>query len=350
MPKNRLYTDNVTITDVAKRAGVAISTVSHVINGTAPISEKTTKKVLASIEELNYSPNALARAMRQKNTKLIGIILQDISSEFYARCISSMLKEARKDRYVLLVCDAAYDKEGMADEVKALLERQVDGLIFIGGTNDDSIISDIKSKGLPLILGDRTYDNVHSIEFNNRDTMYNLTCSLHKNGYNNFIYIGENIDIQTNLKDRLHGFQDGISQCGIESKNATVLLRKELREAKYEGGYNLFLNNKELFSTSSDKKTVVLTSNDMISQGILSGASKLGFDIPNDFSIIGFDNMLNAKYSHPPLTTVEQDVEQLGIKCYQTMISLILGKQQPIQKIIQQKIIVRDSALLKQNK
>lgn len=106
----------MTISEVAKEAGVAPSTVSHVINGTASISEDTKKRVLGTIEKLHYMPNALAQAMRQTNSRLLGVVLQDISGEFYARCTASILEEAEKDNYVVLICDLSYQKEDMKKE------------------------------------------------------------------------------------------------------------------------------------------------------------------------------------------------------------------------------------------
>ena len=134
----------VTIVEVAKYAGVVPSTVSHVLNGTAQITDETKAKVLRAIEALHYTPNASARNLRQKRTRLIGVILQDISSEFYAKCTASMLKEAVKDNYALMVMDACFDNNNVRAQVSALIERRVEGIVFVGGGNDEDILQEIE--------------------------------------------------------------------------------------------------------------------------------------------------------------------------------------------------------------
>ena len=144
-----------TIYDVATCACVAPSTVSHVLNGTASISKDTNDRVMTAIRQLDYRPNANARSLRQKHSRILGVILQDISSEYYAYCASSILQCAQKDNYVVLTSDVNFSPQILEKSVMTLIERRVDGLIFIGGEKDESSIRSARNAGVPVVLGDR---------------------------------------------------------------------------------------------------------------------------------------------------------------------------------------------------
>ncbi len=333
-----------TINDVANLAGVVQSTVSHVLNGTAPISQETTERVLKAIEKLNYSPNALARALRQKSTRLIGVVLQDISSEFYAKCAASILEEARKDHYVVLLCDASFNNDNVKEGVNALIERRVDGLIFIGGGNDESIIQSALSAHVPVVLGDRHLRDLPSVEFDNETTVKKLVCALYEAGFRRFVYAGEPVAVQTNLEARYKGYIAGLLSCGISQKDSMVILNEELHHLKLESAYQLF---KKYFGSMKKQELpeVILTSNDMIAHGFISAAKALNIKIPEDIAVVGFDDINISKYFEPSLTTIAQDEKMLGKSCYELFMKVI--KEKTTEHIIMsQEIKIRESAVI----
>lgn len=335
----------VTISDVAELAGVVPSTVSHVLNQTAPISEETRERVLRAVESLNYSPNAAARALRQRRTRLIGVAVQDISSEFYAKCAASILEEARKDCYCVLLCDAAYDHENLKKGIFTLIERRVDGLIFIGGGHDENIIQEAQKANVPIILGDRRLKEFPSVEFNNRKTVQSLVKRLWTAGYRYFTYVGEPPEIQDNLTERYQGFMEGVESCGIPRENIRVVLEEQLHKEKIKGSYQIF--QKLLLKESGEKiPAVYITSNDMIAYGILSAAGRLGKKIPEELAVVGFDNIQLSEYFTPGLTTIAQDEKLLGKSCYQLFKNIIYGKAEERHIVLQQEIIARESAIL----
>lgn len=341
--RKRVINKKATINDVAKLADVVPSTVSHVINGTAPISAETQERVMAAIEELNYSPNALARALRRNRTRLIGVVLQDASSEFYARCAASIMEAAREDQYIVLLCDAAFNNDNVKMGVNALLEIRVDGFIFIGGGNDESIIENILDANVPIVLGDRHQDDLPSVEFDNESSMKQLVCALYDTGYRRFAYVGEPVNVQNNLVARYKGFLEGIKECEIEE--STVILDESLHHLKLQTSYKLF--EKYFHSLPEEKRPeVILTSNDMIAQGLVSAAKRMGLRVPEDMAIVGFDDIGVSEYFDPALTTIAQDEKLLGKSCYQVFKSMIKGKKKTAHDILPQRIVVRESAII----
>lgn len=334
-----------TIGDVAKLAGVVPSTVSHVLNGTATISADTKERVMRAVEELNYSPNALARALRQKKTKIIGVVIRDISSEFYAQCIASIMAEGRKDGYVVLICNALYDQNTLMDGVKALIERRADGLIFLGGGNDADIIKEVKAAHIPYILADRYEEGEVAVQYDNIETVRNLVHILYEAGYRKFFYIGEKLTIQKNLSDRYNGFMQGMLECKIPQQQYAAIIEEGMQESrfKYDGSYRIF---DEYYEEIEPGRTVILTSNDMIAVGVASAAMRKGMSIPEDVSVVGFDDIQIARYFNPTLATVRQDEQLLGQRCYETIKKLIAGEKADVPELLPQKIVIRESVTM----
>ncbi|MCI9297603.1 MAG: LacI family transcriptional regulator [Lachnospiraceae bacterium] len=327
----------VTIVDVAKYAGVVPSTVSHVLNGTAQITDETKAKVLHAIEVLHYTPNASARNLRQKRTRLIGVVLQDISSEFYAKCTASMLKEALKDNYALMVMDACFDNNNVKAQVSALIERRVEGIVFVGGGNDEDILQEVEKYNIPVVLGDRNDGRHPCVEFNNEETVYRLICALHESGYRKFAYAGEPLEIQENLKFRYQGFVRGLDACGVPQKDRINIVTKDLHIDKIDAAYAAFMR---LFTDERQKPIpdVILTSNDLIAQGFVAAALSNGIKVPQEVGIVGFDDISISKFFQPPLTTICQDKDELGIHCYRLLKKVIEGSKEQEHVILKQKI------------
>lgn len=343
--KNRRKNRKATISDVARMAGVAPSTVSHTLNGTAPISEETQQRVMQAVEALNYSPNAMARALRQERTRLIGVVLQDISSEFYARCAASILKAAREDRYNVLVGDASFDNQVVEEVVDALIERRVDGLIFIGGGRDEHILKHVMESGVPLVLGDRHYKDVSSVEFDNRSMVRKIVNALYAAGYRRFAYMGEPLYVQNNLIARSEGFTEGMKDCGIPPSDYTLILDKALHQLKVPTAFEMF-NKRFAPMAAEERPQVILTSNDMIAQGVLSAALRAGLRVPEDIAVMGYDGISVSEYFQPAITTVRQDEQLLGKSCYQMLKNVIKGSRVTSHDTLPQKLIVRESAVI----
>lgn len=329
-----------TISDVAKRANVSISTVSHVLNGTAPISAEATKKVIDAVDELHYTPNALARGLRRNQTRVIGLIVPEIRNEFYAACASAVLQAADRKGYTVLLCDCCYDRQRETRSVNALIERRVDGFIFIGGSDDEDLIRLADQAGVAVVLADRSMDGFSSVEFTNVKSMRRLMRTLYDMGKRRFCYVSEPIDMQ-NLRDRYEGFLLGLRDCGLPESQHQLLIEKWLQQEKTETARRLIL---ERMTSPGAIPDVFITSCDAIAVGVIAGLSALGLRVPEDVGVVGFDNIVTSAYTNPPLTTVEQDMQRIGANAFSLLYDLLSGKtEDPVHIWLESKIILRES-------
>lgn len=333
----------ITIKDVAKAAGVVPSTVSHVLHGTASISDETKKRVLDVINELGYSPNASARALRSKKSRLIGLVVPDISCEFYAQCAGFIMQEAKKDGYTVLITDSFFQNDDVQSGVKVLVERCVDGFIFIGGTRDESVIEYVTQHNIPIVFGDREYKDYPCVNFNNEIVISKLVRAFHAAGCRKFAYIGGPHEIQTNLKGRFRGYESGIKNFDdIQS----YVVREEMC-MKYHNhnnaGYGIF---KQRFIDENNIPDIVFTTTDMLAQGIISAALDNDISVPRQLKVIGFNDMSVSEYFTPPLTTVRQDTSELGKNCYKLMREILIENTIPKNIVLEQTAVIRKSAQL----
>lgn len=332
-----------TIYDVAKYSQVSPSTVSHVLNGTASISAATKKRILAAVEELGYRPNANARALRQLHSHLLGVIFPDISSEYYAACTAGIIQQARGHNYVVLANDLHFDNAVLQSSIPALVERRVDGMIFVGGTRDEEYLQMVVDAGVPVVLGDRLLEGYPCVEFNNYETMRKLVGALYDSGYRRFGYVGEAINQQQNLERRYSGFLAGVKEHGIPAEHVFVRLEESLNfSGKINSAYAFF---RRYFAQADreDMPQVMLTSNDMVAMGCMSAALRSGLRVPEDIAIVGFDNISLAAFSTPSITSVEQNPYELGSSCFAQLMKKMKGEETG-NIMLNQQIAVRRSA------
>ena len=327
-----------TLKDVAMAAGVSVSTASRVLSGSAAISIETCERVRAEAKRLNYTLNTAARSLRCDRTHLIGVVFPDISGEFYAICASAILRYARKKDYTVLFTESGHNTAAEEKAVRALMERGVDGILFIGDNTDDEIVMKTLANGVPVVTGDRHIEGIPSVTYNNRETIYAVVEKLYESGCRSFVYVGEPTDGQDNLKMRHLGFMDFISSHG--DIKAESILDSRFHGDKLKAGSELF--TEQIKSISPD---AIITSNDLIAIGIISAAHKAGINIPSDMSVTGFDDLRASAYTIPPLSTIQQDITSLAELCV-SMLDDAINKK-PIQNVvITQQIIFRESAKL----
>ena len=322
----------VTIKDVAKLAKVSPSTVSRVLSGSPSISDDTCKRVKNAVKELHYTPNTTARSLRCEKSKSIGVVFPDISGEFYATCASAILKYARMSDYTVLFTESGHNLKAEKDSIKALLERRIDGIIFIGDNSDIPLIQSIAAQSIPIVTGDRKVGNIPSVTFNNRETV----DSLYKSGCRKFMYVGETPTGQSNLLNRYNGYTDALKK--YSDTTSVIFLEESLHGDKLKTARRLF--TKKIITSLPD---VIITSNDLIAQGIISAAHENGINIPNDMQITGFDDLLSSAYFIPSVTTVSQNIDELAKRCFSMLMDLI-NKKSSVSSIIEQNIISRSSA------
>ncbi len=299
-----------TIREVAKKAGVSPTSVSHVVNNTRFVSEDIRERVLAAMRELNYRPNALARSLRRGETHTLGLILPDSANPFFAEVGHAIEAAAFALGYSVILCNTDNDeaKEHLYTEV--LENKQLDGIIFVGAGEDRESISELVKNGLPLVVVDRDMGNLglDIVTTENYQGGFLATQHLLSLGHQIIGCITGPSNI-TPSADRVTGYRAALQQAG-HPVNESLLVRGDFHAPS---GHSAALQLLQL----TPHPTAIFVCNDMMAIGALRAASQLGLSVPEDVAIVGFDDIELASYISPSLTTVAQpklEIGQLAVK------------------------------------
>lgn len=332
----------VTMEDVAKEAGVSVTTVSHVINQTASITEETTDRVRQAIASLGYRPRASADLNRGQ--RIIGVFTPEISNEFYARSVQAVFQAAWEQDYAVMVCSMEHRHQAETSYIRSLIQSGVRGLIFFGGASENERQILHAAKRVPVVLGDRRMPHapIDCVGTDNAEIMRRMIGKLSRAGYSRIGYVSEDL-IMNNCADRYHGFKQGMAEHGLPVDERWVFLLPQLRLNKAESTYNFF----RTLDWPQPLPQIFLCSSDLIAVGLMAALKGRGLHIPRDVGVVGFDDISIAAFTDPPLTTIAQDMTQLGRSCFRALLNRMENRNQTSQEtIVRAKIVVRDSVRL----
>lgn len=336
----------VTMRDIAEDARVSITTVSHVINHTATISDATAETVRRSIQKLGYKP--LPSAEFNRGQRLIAVFIPDLRNEFYAKSVQAIFDAAWQHNYGIVVCDLKHSHQAESQYLRNLLHQNICGIIFFGGISDlEQQIRNI-SKKVPVVLGDMQLPegfpkSVDAVCSNNGQVMCSTITRLARAGYTKIGYISEDFFL-ANTKDRFNGYKQGLKKNGLPYQKQWVFLSEHLRLNKIDSSYHYF---SAVLQHGIVLPQILLCSSDLIAIGIIGALKKHGYHIPRDIGIIGFDDISVAAYVDPPLTTVAQNMEQMGNCCFSCLLERIEHPERPPQEItVRSRLMIRGSVRL----
>ena len=300
----------ITIVDVAKACNVSVATVSRVINGNYPVKEETKEKVLKVIEELQYKPNTQARDLIKKQSSTIGVVVPSISNMFFTNVINGIESYFEKSEYSIFLCTTEHDKDKEISRINELISRNVAGIIVVdpGIDNVESKYFDQVAKYLPMVFVNRYSESSHiSSVYNDQENGARLAINYllsknHKNiafirGDNSYSYDIKEKVYKEMMKDINNFDEEFIVNIGHGNSIQTV--NKTMNE-----GIKLLSLNKDI--------TGVFACNDLMAIGIMNACKKLNIKIPNDLSIVGYDNIELSEMVEPKLTTIDQNMFLLG--------------------------------------
>lgn len=331
-----------TIKDVAKRAQVSIATVSLVIHNHDRISSDTKKKVQKAIKELDYHPSKSARNLVSQKTGNIGFILTDDhflrTEPFYTRIFLGTEFEARDRSYYILLTtvDSNYKKTDPLP--RFVLDQSVDGII-IAGKVPDALVDNLSEYDLPLVFVDYTTgnNNYPVVLIDNIQGGILAVDHLIKYGHKNIAFIGGDIE-HPSISDRLNGYMRALNNAGIEVNKKLVHTSSPYpdRHNGYEAARKLFTRNKNI--------TAVFACNDAMAIGVMHYLKDHNYKIPEDVSVIGFDDVEADLLLDPPLTTVRVPKIELGAEALRVMTELLKNKNTGAKKILVPiELIIRQS-------
>ena len=334
-----------TIYDVAKEAGVSAATVSHVLNGTATISEATRERVMAAIESQDYRPNNTARTVRKRRSGIIGLVTQDMTSQFYSIMYERLLVRAQEAGYITFLTCGQQDSKLTRSNIEMLIEHQVDGMILVGNGYAEESLQAAEKYGVPVVLCDQYAPNFHSVEFDNFNTMRRLVHCLCGEGMRRLAYIGvAGADGHENLYQRYRGFQQGMLDEGLNPDRYNIVLsREESKYFKYNREFRVFSDFLQKMP-KEEWPEAVFASHDAIAQIFIASVLRSGGQVPQDMWVLGFDDTSHAFFSAPSISTVHQDPLELADESLQMLIARMEKKDCRLHKVLQQKIVIRESA------
>lgn len=317
-----------TLKDVAREAGVAVSTVSYVINNTSAISEEVKKRVFEVIERIGYLPNSAAKAMRTGKSLAIGLILPDLGNPFFPELAQSVENTAREHRYSTFLVDTDISHEIEKESIERLIQRGVDGIVWFPTTQEDTM-SEYESD-IPVVVMDRALGHYDTVIPNHRKGGELQAEFLLQQGHRRVGMITGPLSVD-NMKLRRDGFIDKIS------KQGEVIWETE-------NPFSMTLTAKAIEHLLQQDVTAIVAGNDLIAIGAIRELSNAGISVPDDISVVGFDDIPWGKWISPPLTTIRMPVAELGSEAVHFLLRRLENPGAPIRSLtIDVELIVRES-------
>lgn len=326
-----------TIRDVAEYAGVSVSTVSHVINGTRYVDPDTEQRVRVAIGVLKYRPNSVARSLRRRETNTIGLIVPDNSNPFFAEVARAIEDYGFAESYNVILCNSDGSEQKEKAYVDVLLSKRVDGLILISSSHNTDHLQHILDMGIPVVVVDRELGDlpVDQVMVDNEYGGYLAGQYLLRLGHRRIGCIAGPSEL-TPSHARVHGLQRALSEAGCDLPDR-ALVPGDFRYASGETAMHTLLKRKL-------NLTAVFAINDVMAIGAINVLRREGYRVPEDVSVIGFDNIPQSAMMWPPITTIAQPIFDLG----QAAITLLLDQirqetRVPSRIMLQPSLVERES-------
>jgi Transcriptional regulators len=334
----------ISIKDVAKEAGVSISTVSNALNNSRYVKKETKNRIKEIAKRLKYEPNILARGLKTKSTNTVAVVVPDISNQFFAQVIRGVEESARLRNFNVLLACTYYDVLDEKKSIENLKKQFVDGFIFISGYDSFEHIRELKNNNFPVVLADRELGDtkVPSVLIDNFRAIKEVVKYLYDLGHKKIGYISYAYDNQTTVRKRFEGYCEGLKENKLDYNPDMVVISGTLRLNELQGSREAVRK----IIKSKSIPSVIMTASDFIAVGVIKALKDLKIKVPEEISVVGFDNILISQYSSPLLTTVKQPKEKMGTIAMNLLLDIIEGKKITDRNIVlSTKIIERESVI-----
>ena len=329
----------ITIKEIAERAGVSKATVSRVLNNSKPVNEDIKKRVLAVIDSTNFKPNAVARSLSLKKSHLIGIIIPDLSNPVFSRIIAGIESAIRNLDYSLLITATDFNVDMKMQHMQILKDKGVDGLILVTDHGNEAFFEAMLEFKKPIVMigSDSAVDSIPVVKINNYKAACEATQHLINLGHEKIGMIRGPLTDPHSGYERFMGFRDTMMKAGLFD---------EARIA--EGWYSFddgYKGLSKIIKTSPDISALFCAC-DLMAVGAMKYATEKGYKIPDDLSVLGFDDVEIARMYNPSLSTVRQPFEEKGRLSIETLIHMIEHKGEHISfanHILTHELILRES-------
>ncbi len=328
-----------TLEDIAREAGVSPSTVSRVLNGSKRVADHKRALVLAAIEQHQYRPNPVARGLVRGRSMTIGVLMQDISSPFFAQMVLGIERGLDRAAYQPMFASTHWHAENQEDEARSLqllLERRVDGVIVLASSIPDAELRAVAAR-VPLVIVARRVEGLESqcVYVDNQGGAYRATRYLLGLGHTRIAHI-TGMAGHPDADDRRAGYRWALAEAGLTIDERLIVDGRFTEESGLAGVEELLARG--------ERFTAVFASNDQTAYGAMLGLFNHGYRIPTDMSLIGFDDQFLSAYTLPPLTTVRQPSFEMGRAAAEGLLRL-LDNQEPVLPHFPMDLIIRKSAM-----
>lgn len=309
---------NITIQDIADHARVSISTVSRVLNGTAPVADKTRDRVSSIISELGYKPNPFARGLAGGQSRTIGVLTQLIGSPFYDIILRGILNGIESSDYSPLFADGSWDEEKNLLALNIFMERQIDGLILLNGLVSNQILIQIAER-VPIIIIGRIIPELKGqcLAFDDFEAAHKATKYLIEAGHRRIAHIS-GLPTHEDSIDRRNGYIAALKEAGI-APDPNLIIDGDFTEPSGVMAVEMLMMRGNNFSA-------IFAANDQMAFGARLALFRRGLRVPEDVSIVGFDDQAPAAYMIPPLTSIRRTPLEVGEAAGRALVDLMQGK------------------------
>ena len=327
------------IKEVAKLAGVSVSTVSRALNETTYVKDETRLRVLDAAHKLNYSPNAFAKGLKSNKSNTIALVIPDIGNMIFPKITQGVEQVMRKNGYITVLCNTGEDGNAEQEYIKTLAGQRIDGFIFATMTKQSAYINELRNQGVPVVLAGRYNDeSIDAIGVDNFKAGYDATNYLIGIGHRKIVFVMGNPKLCL-YEQRLAGYKKALEDNGMEYHEEYVL------HEMYDS-ISLYAQTKKLFERIPDIEAIVASS-DPKAFTIMRALRDIGKNIPGDVSVVGIDDVEISALIDPPLSTVAQPLLRMGELAAKKLIAQIQYKErtgalmEPTVDILDVRLIIR---------
>lgn len=325
---------SITIQDIATDAKVSKSTVSRVLNNSTPVDAKKRAAVLKAMENLKFRPNVFARTLAGGKSMTLGIITQNIGSPFYDSVTQGVIKGLHGTDFTPIIVDGQWKKDIEKNSIVTLIERQVDGLIMVGGNLAPEVIDEIRGD-VPMVLVARQLDGWEnrSVFIDNTAAAKKATQFLIESGHRNIAHIS-GIKNHQDASNRLHGYCQALEEANLEIADELIV------QGDFSGQSGVLAVETLLLRGVSF--SAIFSANDEMAMGARLALYRRGIRVPDEVSIVGFDDQGNSAFMTPPLTTISQPATNMGRTASGMLISMV-NEQTFNPPELAAKLVIRES-------
>ncbi|WP_079526155.1 LacI family DNA-binding transcriptional regulator [Halobacillus hunanensis] len=330
-----------TIKDIAKTVGVSITTVSRALNGYSDVNEKTRNKIKQVAKDLHYSPNAVARSLVMNQTKTIGLLVSGLTrsgakDNIVFDVLTGVNDYCGENDYDIVLFNTTTSKQKEKTYAQLCRERRVDGVIVQGIKKNDPYLIEIIENQIPCVLVDIPIeeDAVGYVTTDNINGILKAVDYLVSLGHQNIAMVNGH-DQAFVSQERLKGYHAGLKKHQIPMREDWVVNGEFEEEAAEKVTQQLL--------TEDPSITALVCASDLMAFGAIHAAKKLGYEIPKDISVVGFDNIVLSSYVTPTLTTISQDTHKIGVEAAKLLIELLEKKDNRRSTLLPNELIVRET-------